>query len=113
MRLCHAAWVKSPHISLSEHVNSYFPSRNEKCYSFEREHDKVRWTTKIWGKVGEKYFALFHCSNHVSASPVTKLLIGQFIIILHEQRFDESINKASIQFLTIAADDTIKLANSG
>ena len=80
MRLCHAAWVKSPHISLSEHANSYFPSRNEKCYSFEREHDKVRWTTKIWGKAGEKYFALFHCSNHVSASPVTKLLIGQFII---------------------------------
>ena len=47
MSLCHAAWVKSPHISLSEHVNSYFPSRNEKSYSFEREHDKVRWTTKI------------------------------------------------------------------
>ena len=68
MRLCHAAWVKSPHISLSEHVNSYFPSRNEKCYSFEREHDKVRWTTRIWGKAGEKYFALFHCSNLVSVA---------------------------------------------
>ena len=71
MRLCHVAWVKSPHISLSEHVDSDFPSRNEKWYSLEREHYKVRWTTGIWGKAGEKYFALFHCSNRASASPVT------------------------------------------
>ena len=28
MRLCHAAWVKSPHISLCEHVDSDFPLRN-------------------------------------------------------------------------------------
>ena len=71
MRLCHAAWVKSPHISLSEHVKNDFPSRNEKRYSLEHEHDKVRWTTRIWGKAGEKYFALFHCSNLASAGPVT------------------------------------------
>ena len=71
MRLCHAAWVKSPHISLSERVESHFPSRKEKFYSLEREHDNVRWTTGIWGKAGEKYFALLHCSNLASASPVT------------------------------------------
>ena len=71
MRLCHVARVKSPHISLSEHVDSDFPSRNEKCYSLEREHYKVRWTTGIWGKAGEKYFGLFHCSNRASASPAT------------------------------------------
>ena len=71
MSLSHAAWVKSPHISLSEHVESHFPSRKEKFYSLERDHSNVRWTTGIWGKEVEKYFALFRCSNLASASPVT------------------------------------------